>query len=283
MGCGRWCGLGLLPVALMVTLSCSFLTTFIIAWKEGHIDPAFPYISDTGADPPESCVFTLMLSLCSFLVFCIVFVRYKQVAEYNKQDVLRVLRLNRWGSYVGYLAAFGMLVVASFQEIYVGVVHLTGATMTFAGGVVYGIMQCVMTYRMQAGQTTMQRGRLLLVRMVINLLTAICFVNTMVFMAVSHKQFHVENNYHLNASMHWKKGDGGYEAHIASTVSEWAMGFLFAIFFLTFFKEFQRINLDVHIRLRLHEDFSFGVDRQPLNEGIARLDEENNHGDDGVW
>jgi len=39
---------------------------------------------------------TFVRVLSSSIDFCIVFIRYKQVAEYNKQDELKVLHLNSW-------------------------------------------------------------------------------------------------------------------------------------------------------------------------------------------
>ena len=45
----------------------------------------------------------------------IVFVRYRHIVEYNREDVERVLRLNRFAFWVGMMSPLGMIMVGSFQ------------------------------------------------------------------------------------------------------------------------------------------------------------------------
>lgn len=40
----------------------------------------------------------------------------------------------------------------------------------------------------------------------------------------------------------WKKGDGGWEYHIASTISEWVTMLAIMTFILTFSSEFKKIS-----------------------------------------
>jgi hypothetical protein len=57
-------------------------------------------------------------------------------------------RWNRVAKWLGYLASFGMLVVAAFQSANVGVVHGIGATMTFGGGWFYSVLHSWLSYRL---------------------------------------------------------------------------------------------------------------------------------------
>ncbi|MGH0137610.1 UNVERIFIED_CONTAM: hypothetical protein FKN15_020294 [Acipenser sinensis] len=60
-------GMCFLPVLLVIWSSSSFIVSYITALLERHVDPVFPYISDTGTEPPESGIFGVMITLASFL------------------------------------------------------------------------------------------------------------------------------------------------------------------------------------------------------------------------
>ncbi|TRY64978.1 hypothetical protein DNTS_024649 [Danionella cerebrum] len=72
-------GLCLLPVALVLWSSATFLVSYTTAGLLGHADLLLPYISDTGTEVPERCVFGFMLSVTAFLGLSSMYVRYKQV------------------------------------------------------------------------------------------------------------------------------------------------------------------------------------------------------------
>jgi len=50
----------------------------------------------------------------------------------------------------------------------------------------------------------------------------------------------------------------GYQAHLASTFSEWFMSICFLLYFLTFFREFQKITVHIQVRPKNAEIFSSG-------------------------
>ena len=49
------------------------------SFQLGHTEMNLPYISDTGAYPPESCIFAQFLNLGALLIGVDVYIRYKQV------------------------------------------------------------------------------------------------------------------------------------------------------------------------------------------------------------
>lgn len=61
-----------------------------------------------------------------------------------------------------------------------------------------------------------------------------------------------------NMSNIWKETDDGYNAHLASTFSEWLMSICFLLFFLTYFREFQKINVIIQVQPKNAEIFSSG-------------------------
>lgn len=48
---------------MMLHMACRY----IISVNDDHVKPFLPYISDTGGKVPESCIFSLLLSLAAFL------------------------------------------------------------------------------------------------------------------------------------------------------------------------------------------------------------------------
>ena len=90
----------LLPVLTAALFPATFLTTYGIAVRtsqqpdyltdqittavqvsQGHVDSLWPYISDTGTTPPESCIFGQLLNLGAALLTLTFYIRYKQATS----------------------------------------------------------------------------------------------------------------------------------------------------------------------------------------------------------
>ncbi|KAH0618993.1 hypothetical protein JD844_018588 [Phrynosoma platyrhinos] len=146
-----WCfqqGLSILPLALVIWSSASFLFSYITAVLLHHVDPLVPYISlfgevlnhkkgsimcfisfsDAGTTPPERCLFGIMLNIAALLGIATMFVRYKQVSALIPEEP-KLLRLNKKS------AVFSM--------------HVIGACMTFGVGAIYILTQTILSYKMQ--------------------------------------------------------------------------------------------------------------------------------------
>ena len=87
----------------------------------------------------ESCIFSQLLNLGALLVGIVVYIRYKQVHEFLLSHEIgqRSIRVNAVGLYLGWIGAFGISIVANFQETAVFRVHLVGALMAFGIGSLY--------------------------------------------------------------------------------------------------------------------------------------------------
>ena len=118
----RFCsyGLGFLPACFSALCALTIITTYIMAVCAGHVYAFFPTISETGVAEPERNIFSLMLSLGSFLGFLTIAVRYVQynfIAEYIEQERRKVIIVNRVCLVVGTIVCIGGALVASFQVI----------------------------------------------------------------------------------------------------------------------------------------------------------------------
>ncbi|XP_021496582.1 DNA damage-regulated autophagy modulator protein 2 isoform X4 [Meriones unguiculatus] len=107
-------GLSFLPSALVIWTFATFTFSYITAVTLHHVDPALPFISDTGTIPPERCLFGVMLNIAAVLGIATMYVRYKQVHALNPDDTL-IIKLNKAGLVLGILSCLGLSLVANFQ------------------------------------------------------------------------------------------------------------------------------------------------------------------------
>lgn len=117
-------------------ISANFFRYFVAVYNE-HIVPVFPYISDTGTIPPESCIFAQLLNIgalfgkkndmfsstlkcvCCFLIGCVtIYLRHRQIVDYyrysgiTKKWLIVTSLLFLW---IGYFSCLGISLSANFQ------------------------------------------------------------------------------------------------------------------------------------------------------------------------
>lgn len=159
-----------------------------------HVTIDFPYISDTGTNTPESCIFSQSLNIVSFLVVLTVYVRYKQVEQYYRDhlshDSGRIMSFNWIGLWVGCVSAFGLSIVANFQETSVFRVHMTGAMMCFGFGVMYSWLQSTMSLKMIP---LVNSRRMAHFRLLLSFIMTCTFLTSSVCGPLAFKQFHGSN------------------------------------------------------------------------------------------
>lgn len=228
-------GLCFLPAALVIWTSASFVFAYITAVVLRHVDPLLPYISDTGTLAPERCVFGIMLDVSAFLGVFTVYVRYKQVEALSSNHTL--LRVNAVGLVFGVMSSLGMCVVANFQKTAIFPVHLLGAALTLGVGALYVLVQTLVSFWMQPEVHSKSLFKTRLFLTLWTFCSIICMFVSSVVMYSSLPDVDVVHK------LHWIPGEPGYTAHLMSTVSEWSLAFSFISYFLTFIRDFQKIEL----------------------------------------
>ncbi|KAM8739753.1 DNA damage-regulated autophagy modulator protein 1 [Acanthopagrus latus] len=224
-------GLCFLPVFLVIWSSSTFIVSYIIALFRRDVDVIFPYISDTGATPPESCIFGLMTFISACAGIATIYARYKYVEKLSEQTAEVGQWLNEAALVFGQLSCLGMLVVATFQETTVPAVHDVGAVTFFVSGIVYTILQSVISYRAYPFGSTMGVCR---ARLGMAVLATVAFIPTAVCAAFVRQSI-----------LHRHKDDQDYPFHLASAVCEWIAAFSFICFFLTYIDDFKLFTLRV--------------------------------------
>ncbi|XP_047245350.1 DNA damage-regulated autophagy modulator protein 1 [Girardinichthys multiradiatus] len=224
-------GLCFLPVFLVVWSSCTFIVPYLIALFRGDVDIIFPYISDTGANPPESCIFGLMTFISACAGCATIYTRYKYVEKLSEQNSLVKPCLNKATLLLGIIACFGMCIVATFQETVVTSVHDFGALTFFITGVVYIILQSVLSFKAYPYGSSICVCR---ARLVIATIAAAAFFPTVICAY-----------FVTQTTLHRHTYDKDYRFHVVSAVCEWIVAFSFICFFLTYIEDFKIFKLQV--------------------------------------
>ncbi|XP_015271904.1 PREDICTED: DNA damage-regulated autophagy modulator protein 2 [Gekko japonicus] len=236
-------GLCILPSALVVWTSASFIFSYVTAVLLRHVDPLVPYISDTGTVPPERCLFGIMLNISALLGIATIYVRYKQVF-YSNPEESTILKLNKTGLVLGTVSCFGLCIIANFQKSTLIVMHVIGACLTFGVGTFYILAQTILSYKLSPGNKVVFRIRLIVLLWCAASIVSMFISSVMLYSAQDGVDF--------IQKMHWDPDDKEYSLHIMSTVSEWSLAFSFVSFFLTYIRDFQKITLYVVVQLDGH-------------------------------
>ncbi|XP_070553050.1 DNA damage-regulated autophagy modulator protein 2-like isoform X2 [Ptychodera flava] len=153
-------GWGFLPLLFAATAILTFLVCYLIAVSLDHVIPFVPYISDTGAYPPESCLFSQFLNVAAALGILAVYIRWKSLKKLSVENVKRFSCLNTSSFVIGVLAAIGLSVVGNFQWTSQFEIHIIGAGMAFGLGLVYCWMQSHLTYKLHPRYNSLWIARL---------------------------------------------------------------------------------------------------------------------------
>ncbi|CAG2103742.1 unnamed protein product, partial [Medioppia subpectinata] len=229
-----WENLHYVPLAVFVLLPSTFIITYIIAITLGHVEVELPYISDTGTHVPESSIFAQLLNFCAFLVGLTIYIRYKQIEQYYRDNLsvesTKIFCRNRIALICGLTSSIGLSMVANFRELELFKIHMVGATMSFGFGAVYCWLQTIMSFRMVPLVNTrlMAQFRLFLATLMSCTFTVSCVCGPWAM-----KYFHGKD------PTNWQPDDGAFGLHLAATVCEWITALALDFFVLSYVRELQ--------------------------------------------
>ncbi|XP_060605840.1 DNA damage-regulated autophagy modulator protein 2-like isoform X1 [Ruditapes philippinarum] len=229
-----------LPIIIAVYLPASFIITYSIAVGNDHVEPGFPYISDTGTRSPESCVFGQLLNIGAALAGIIIYTRYRQSLYHFEGSGRRVLlNLNTAAFIIGMLTIFGISLVGNFQETNVLTVHLIGAYLAFAVGFVYMVLQTIISYKSLSFNTA---GNTLFITK-FRILLCVADVILLIMLSVMTLVAGEKGPGPGIEIYDWTSDHPGYAEHLVATISEWLVAFITVIYFATFYKEFKHFRM----------------------------------------
>nr|XP_006010091.1 PREDICTED: DNA damage-regulated autophagy modulator protein 1 [Latimeria chalumnae] len=264
-------GMCFLPVFLVIWSSAAFIVPYIIAVFSGHVKPLVPYISDTGTNPPESGVFGFMVTISAVLGAATIVTKYKLLEKLNESTSLINSKCNLFALCIGILSCIGMIIVATFQETSVPIVHDIGAIVAFVLGVFYILLQSYITYKM----LPLERSLFVCCfRMFLAVLSFCAIFPSILYIVPGftinysngiENAFRAKSNTKMMFRYTLKKSSytvailcftlqflisiQGHVFRIVSAVCEWIVAFSFIFFFFSYIREFQNVNLRIQTEL----------------------------------
>uniref|UniRef100_A0A1Y1L878 CWH43-like N-terminal domain-containing protein n=2 Tax=Photinus pyralis TaxID=7054 RepID=A0A1Y1L878_PHOPY len=228
-----------LPVATTIWFLSTFIITYIIAVKTGSVYYLFPYISEAGALPPASCVFSQFLNLGALLLLFAMYVRYRQVEHDIKTQNIKLN--SKWNSVtfkVGIAVSFGTSITANFQESNILIVHLIGALMALGIGSVY----CILQTRISHAYVSACKRSIPKWMFYLRLLLTVPMVP--VFMLIFLSGVLGMTKFTGESKMWWTEEHEGYNLRLTSTFSEWILALIIFTYISTFSNEIKCIEFE---------------------------------------
>ncbi|XP_060526155.1 DNA damage-regulated autophagy modulator protein 2-like [Cylas formicarius] len=228
-------------IALPTLLGALWFLTLIVcfAWSKSyaHVGPGFPYISDIGAHPPESCLFSLMCNMMTLLVGVIVYIRYRLVrfvcdrATFEEKPT--TVKMSKISVVAGFLAVAFLLIYSNFQKIYMPVAQAMGTL---------GAIICLLVYQWSDSVVSLHvypavgSKRMIPVRFGIAFLCSITFILALTYSLMTYL------NFGLIDWRHWSKYSSEYASHLVAAVAEWITSILAVSYFISFAQEFKHLE-----------------------------------------
>eukprot|EP00069_Balaena_mysticetus_P013971 bmy_08311T0 len=188
-------------------------------------------LSDTGTTPPESGIFGFMINFSAFLGAATMYTRYKIVEKQNQTSYFSTPVFNLVSLVLGLVGCIGMGIVANFQELAVPVVHDGGALLAFVCGVVYTLLQSIISYKSCPQWNSLSTCR---IRMAISAVSSAAVIPMIACASLISI-----------TKLEWNPKEKDYVYHVVSAICEWTVAFGFIFYFLTFIYDFQSVTLRI--------------------------------------
>ncbi|XP_016078639.1 PREDICTED: DNA damage-regulated autophagy modulator protein 1 [Miniopterus natalensis] len=192
-------------------------------------------LNDTGTTPPESGIFGFMINFSAFLGAATMYTRYKIVEKQNQTSYFSTPVFNLVSLVLGLVGCIGMGIVANFQELAVPVVHDGGALLAFVCGVVYTLLQSIISYKSCPQWNSLSTCR---VRMTISFISCAAVIPMITCASLISI-----------TKLEWNPKEKDYAYHVVSAICEWTVAFGFIFYFLTFIHDFQSVTLRISTEL----------------------------------
>ncbi|XP_068952691.1 DNA damage-regulated autophagy modulator protein 1-like, partial [Petaurus breviceps papuanus] len=161
----------------------------------------------------------------SFSGAATMYTRYKIVEKQNQTSYFSSPIFNLVSLVLGLVGCIGMGIVANFQELTVPVVHDGGALLAFVCGVMYTLLQSIISYK-----SCPQWNRPLTchIRMAISSVSCAAVIPMIACASLISI-----------TKLEWNPNEKDYMFHVVSAICEWTVAFSFIFYFLTFIQDFQ--------------------------------------------
>lgn len=210
-----------IPITFCCWMIFGLFTTFGIAASYGAIStpPEWPSISSTGAYPPTSCIFSMVLCWGAVVgFFCITYYyQYIRAAFHDKLN----MKTNHSMLIMGICVCFGTAIVGCNQRPNIAILHALGAFMAFIIGAVYCGFATWQTWQIKQIYDEAYPMWFVILRLSLTVLESLSFILMMVFSA--------------------QRANSRSKA-TAGNAFEWCVVILQCLFYLTMIVEFSNLK-----------------------------------------
>jgi len=246
------CLISYLPIFFAVWQLIGWIITYTVSLNNGHIDPVLPFISHTGVKLPESALFTLIHSVSSVTGALIIYIRFRQVQLFQpacQKHSRSLWKINVISLGLGELASLGLFFVAYFpQDVNHSVVywiHCSAAMLNFSTGVIYQLLQAVITRLMHPEVINI---RYFWIRFAIAAFGICGYAISMTAgIVISVKTKDQKETGWGASNLDWKSSSNTKNFLYAFAIGEWMVGIGFVLFFLTYYYDFYNLRFNCSI------------------------------------
>ncbi|KFO19762.1 DNA damage-regulated autophagy modulator protein 1-like [Fukomys damarensis] len=236
MWCFLW-GMAFVPFFLVTWSAAAVIISYLVAVLSGHVNPFLPYISDTGATPPESCIFALMINFSTFLGTATIYMRYKILEKQNETSYFSTPIFNLASLVLGLVGCIGIGIVANFQELTMPLVHHSGTLLASLCGVMYILLQSLISYKTCPQWNSLSMCHVRMAISVVSCTAVLPMIACASMISIT--------------KLKWNPKEKDYVYHLVSAICEWTAAFGFIFYFLTFIQDFQKVTLKISIKTKM--------------------------------
>ncbi|KAB0801644.1 hypothetical protein PPYR_03830 [Photinus pyralis] len=242
------------PILTFSWFVLTFIVSYVWALCNDHIYPLFPYISDTGALSPESCMFGQMMNIGAVMITVCHYTRYRQIRFLNDvENSTFVHKLNKCGLYVGAVGCLGISMVGNFQESQFLTLHLVGAVMVFCCGSLVLCIQTAITFKLRSAYIKYPEfgisNKVIYFRVFLTVWIHVLQTSTVVFSILAFLLYNNTAEMSFAKYLHWSEEDGGYYFRLVATFSEYGVVLAYLSYLLTMGREFKALEFkEIHFK-----------------------------------
>lgn len=228
------------PLLCCFSLLVTLFVPYAISVIYKHVRPVWPYISETGKKPPESCYFAELMFLSIVVIGFTLYLRFLQLSMQIVEVTCCFVyqRFNAACLVLAIIILFGLSFVANFQISTIPQVHLAGAYFVFVGGFLYIFFQTILSA--MVNDKDVIGYRLNIFRVVLCFVYIALFVMTSVCTRLSRQNYKVHKKGFV-----FVPGEPHYTEHIIATISQWLLVLVVGVFIMTFTYEFKKLVFDM--------------------------------------
>jgi len=225
------------PLSVCLLIPLAYFLSFFLAVEIGHSKFEFPFISRSSTDSPESCIYSQIINIASFVLTITIYIRYRQIAELIRNNPtcgIKYSRSNLAFLICGITAAFSMSIISNFPHTNVFYIRLMATYLTFVASV--GALHCEMFLSIWIRPLLYPSRLLPLIRTLLTIICTVALLIFFVFQTLTVVKYDNEKKL-------WSPTSPGWTYHLTTIGAAWTLTSSLLIYVFTLIIDFCRIKI----------------------------------------